>query len=121
MNQDFQIRHESKHYRPCNQYKHHFHRSHHRSLLDGRSVKVNECSNDLTYSMVTRKRLLLSSVESAPSFYIVIHSSQTGDTVLKNTYLPSRELFFLLTIRYLIIMGSYVRFPVMFCTFAMSI
>ena len=84
-------------------------------------IKVNECSNDLTYSMVTRKRLLLSSVESAPSFYIVIHSSQTGDTVLKNTYLPSRELFFLLTIRYLIIMGSYVRFPVMFCTFAMSI
>ena len=40
MNQDFQIRHESKHYRPCNQYKHHFHRSHHRSLLDGRSVKI---------------------------------------------------------------------------------
>ena len=39
MNQDFQIRHESKHYRPCNQYKHHFHYSHHRSLLDGRSVK----------------------------------------------------------------------------------
>ena len=94
MNQDVQIRHESKHYRPCNQYKHHFHHSHHRSLLDGRSVKVNECSNDLTYSMVTRKRLLLSSVESAPSFYIVIHSSQTGDTVLKNTYLSSRELFF---------------------------
>ena len=57
-------------------------------------IKVNECSNDLTYSMVTRKRLLLSSVESAPSFYIVIHSSQTGDTVLKNTYLSSRELFF---------------------------
>ena len=39
MNQDFQIRHGSKHYRPCNQYKHHFHRSHHRSLLDGQSVK----------------------------------------------------------------------------------
>ena len=39
MNQDFQIRHESKHYRPCNQYKHHFHHSHHRSLLGGRSVK----------------------------------------------------------------------------------
>ena len=38
MNQDFQIRHESKHYRPCNQYEHQFHRSHHRSLLDGRSV-----------------------------------------------------------------------------------
>ena len=41
MNQDFQIRHESKHYRPCNQYKHRFHRSHHRSLLGGRSVKPN--------------------------------------------------------------------------------
>ena len=40
MNQDFQIRHESKHYRPCNQYKHHFHRSHHRSLLEGWSVKA---------------------------------------------------------------------------------
>ena len=39
MNQDFQIRHESKHYRPCNQYKHRFHYSHHRSLLGGRSVK----------------------------------------------------------------------------------
>ena len=38
MNQDFQIRHESKHYRPCNQYKHRFHYSHHRSLLGGRSV-----------------------------------------------------------------------------------
>ena len=38
MNQDFQIRHESKHYRPCNQYKHRFHRSHHRSLLGGWSV-----------------------------------------------------------------------------------
>ena len=44
MNQDFQIRHESKHYRPCNQYKHHFHRSHHRSLLDGWSVKTTNCS-----------------------------------------------------------------------------
>ena len=41
MNQDFQIRHGSKHYRPCNQYKHRFHRSHHRSLLGGRSVKPN--------------------------------------------------------------------------------
>ena len=41
MNQDFQIRHGSKHYRPCNQYKHRFHRSHHRSLLGGRSVKIN--------------------------------------------------------------------------------
>ena len=40
MNQDFQIRHGSKHYRPCNQYKHRFHYSHHRSLLGGRSVKV---------------------------------------------------------------------------------
>ena len=40
MNQDFQIRHESKHYRPCNQYKHRFHYSHHRSLLGGRSVKL---------------------------------------------------------------------------------
>ena len=40
MNQDFQIRHESKHYRPCNQYKHRFHYSHHRSLLGRRSVKV---------------------------------------------------------------------------------
>ena len=39
MNQDFQIRHESKHYRPCNQYKHRFHYSHHRSLLGGWSVK----------------------------------------------------------------------------------
>ena len=39
MNQDFQIRHGSKHYRPCNQYKHRFHRSHHRSLLGGQSVK----------------------------------------------------------------------------------
>ena len=39
MNQDFQIRHGSKHYRPCNQYKHRFHRSHHRSLLGGWSVK----------------------------------------------------------------------------------
>ena len=39
MNQDFQIRHGSKHYRPCNQYKHRFHYSHHRSLLGGRSVK----------------------------------------------------------------------------------
>ena len=39
MNQDFQIRHGSKHYRPCNKYKHRFHRSHHRSLLGGRSVK----------------------------------------------------------------------------------
>ena len=38
MNQDFQIRHGSKHYRPCNQYKHHFHRSHHRSILGGWSV-----------------------------------------------------------------------------------
>ena len=39
MNQDFQIRHGSKHYRPCNQYKHRFHYSHHRSLLGGWSVK----------------------------------------------------------------------------------
>ena len=45
MNQDFQIRHGSKHYRPCNQYKHHFHRSHHRSLLDGRSVKKDFSAN----------------------------------------------------------------------------
>ena len=42
MNQDFQIRHGSKHYRPCNQYKHRFHYSHHRSLLGGRSVKSYE-------------------------------------------------------------------------------
>ena len=41
MNQDFQIRHESKHYRPCNQYKHRFHYSHHRSLLGGWSVKYD--------------------------------------------------------------------------------
>ena len=40
MNQNFQIRHESKHYRPCNQYKHRFHCSHHRSLLGGRSVNL---------------------------------------------------------------------------------
>ena len=43
MNQDFQIRHGSKHYRPCNQYKHRFHYSHHRSLLGGRSVKRCFC------------------------------------------------------------------------------
>ena len=48
MNQDFQIRHGSKHYRPCNKYKHRFHRSHHRSLLGGRSVKPFILSSEAT-------------------------------------------------------------------------
>ena len=51
MNQDFQIRHESKHYRPCNQYKHCFHYSHHRSLLGGRSVKENSLGDTTLYNM----------------------------------------------------------------------
>ena len=50
MNQDFQIRHESKHYRPCNQYKHRFHYSHHRSLLGGWSVNESYSSFCRTWS-----------------------------------------------------------------------
>ena len=54
MNQDFQIRHESKHYRPCNQYKHCFHYSHHRSLLGGRSVKRSAGLSDASSSNWTQ-------------------------------------------------------------------
>ena len=55
MNQDFQIGHESKHYSPCNQYKHHFHRSHHRSLLGGWSVKVITSLIGITQVLVDDK------------------------------------------------------------------
>ena len=52
MNQDFQIRHGSKHYRPCNQYKHRFHRSHHRSLLGGQSVNFDDPTRTGVFSMI---------------------------------------------------------------------
>ena len=71
MNQDFQIRHESKHYRPCNQYKYRFHRSHHRSLLGGRSVKL-EVNLDFRPQFISCSSTYLgqNETESTPHLYI---------------------------------------------------